>query len=105
MTLVNQTSELLSSAGIEHPESLVAPLFSASLDNALRNGDAVLTGPVARGDAGTVREHLRVLANFDPAVSQAYRSMARLTAVRALAAGTLSPQLAQDLLEILAGEL
>ena len=105
MTLVNQTSELLSSAGIEHPESLVAPLFSASLDNALRNGDAVLTGPVARGDAGTVREHLRVLANFDPAVSQAYRSMARLTAVRALAAGTLSPQLAQDLLEILADEL
>jgi hypothetical protein len=31
--------------------------------------------------------------------------MARLTAVRALAAGTLSPQLAQDLLEVLAGEL
>ena len=105
MTLVNQTSELLINAGIENPESLIAPLFNASLDNALRNGDAALTGPVARGDAGTVKEHLRVLADFDPAVSQAYRSMARLTAVRALAAGTLSPHAAQDLLAILAGEL
>ena len=36
-----------------------APLLSAALDNALRSGDAALTGPVARGDAGTVAAHLR----------------------------------------------
>lgn len=102
MTLVNQTSELLESAGISNPESLVAPLLSASLDNALRNGDSALTGPIARGDAQTVREHLRVLANFDPAVTQAYRSLARLTAVRALASGVLQPQNAESLLALLA---
>ena len=104
MTLVNQTSELLESAGITNPEALVAPLLSASLDNALRNGDSALTGPIARGDAETVREHLRVLANFDPAVTQAYRSLARLTAVRALAAGVLQPQSAENLLTMLADE-
>ena len=104
MTLVNQTSELLESAGITNPEALVAPLLSASLDNALRNGDSALTGPIARGDAETVREHLRVLANFDPAVTQAYRSLARLTAVRALAAGVLQPQSAENLLAMLADE-
>ena len=102
MTLVNQTSELLETAGISNPESLVAPLLSASLDNALRNGDSALTGPIARGDAQTVREHLRVLANFDPAVNQAYRSLARLTAVRALASGVLQPQNAESLLALLA---
>lgn len=102
MTLVNQTSELLESAGISNPETLVAPLLSASLDNALRNGDSALTGPIARGDAQTVREHLRVLANFDPAVTQAYRSLARLTAVRALASGVLQPQNAENLLAMLA---
>ena len=102
MTLVNQTSELLESAGISNPELLVAPLLSASLDNALRNGDSALTGPIARGDAQTVREHLRVLANFDPAVTQAYRSLARLTAVRALASGVLQPQNAESLLALLA---
>ena len=104
MTLVTQTTELLEAAGITNPESLVAPLLGASLDNALRNGDAAITGPVARGDAGTVREHLRVLANFDPAVTQAYRAMARLTAIRALASGTLQPQLAEELLTVLADE-
>ena len=104
MTLVTQTTELLEAAGITNPENLVAPLLGASLDNALRNGDAAITGPVARGDAGTVREHLRVLANFDPAVSQAYRAMARLTAIRALASGTLQPQLAEELLIVLADE-
>ena len=36
-----------------------APLLGAALDNALRAGDAALTGPVARGDAGTVAAHLR----------------------------------------------
>jgi predicted short-subunit dehydrogenase-like oxidoreductase (DUF2520 family) len=105
MTLVNQTLELLESAGITNPEALVAPLLGASLDNALRNGDAALTGPVARGDVETIREHLRVLAKFDPAVTQAYRSMARLTAVRALASGVLQPNSAQNLLTILADEL
>ncbi len=104
MMLVTQTTELLEAAGITNPENLVAPLLGASLDNALRNGDAAITGPVARGDAGTVREHLRVLANFDPAVSQAYRAMARLTAIRALASGTLQPQLAEELLIVLADE-
>ena len=104
MTLVTQTTELLEAAGITNPEDLVAPLLGASLDNALRNGDAAITGPVARGDAGTVREHLRVLANFDPAVTQAYRAMARLTAIRALASGTLQPQLAEELLTVLADE-
>ncbi len=104
MTLVNQTSELLEAAGISNPEALVTPLLSASLDNALRNGDSALTGPISRGDAGTVREHLRVLANFDPAVTQAYRSLARLTAVRALASGKLQPIAAQELLAVLADE-
>jgi predicted short-subunit dehydrogenase-like oxidoreductase (DUF2520 family) len=104
MTLVTQTTELLEAAGITNPEALVAPLLGASLDNALRNGDAAITGPVARGDASTVREHLRVLAKFDPSVTQAYRAMARLTAIRALTSGTLQPQLAEELLTVLADE-
>ncbi|MFE2433030.1 DUF2520 domain-containing protein [Streptomyces sp. NPDC059373] len=33
---------------------MLGPLLGAALDNALRSGDAALTGPVARGDAGTV---------------------------------------------------
>ncbi|MEW5535868.1 Rossmann-like and DUF2520 domain-containing protein, partial [Streptomyces virginiae] len=54
VTLVAQSLELLRKAGVGHPDRMLGPLLGAALDNALRSGDAALTGPVARGDAGTV---------------------------------------------------
>jgi predicted short-subunit dehydrogenase-like oxidoreductase (DUF2520 family) len=68
----------------------------------LRRGDAALTGPVARGDAGTVGAHLEVLARVSPAALSAYAALARLTADRALAAGLLDPTAAEALLDVLA---
>ena len=70
-------------------ERLVAPLLSAALDNALRHGDRALTGPVARGDAGTVRTHLRELGAVDPDLAATYRVLAARTARRAQRAGLL----------------
>jgi len=61
ITLVAQAMDLLAAAGVAEPARLLAPLLSASLDNALRFGDAGLTGPVARGDAATVAAHLAAL--------------------------------------------
>jgi hypothetical protein len=117
---------------VAEPARLLAPLLSASLDNALRFGDAGLTGPVARGDAATVAAHVAALeaaagpsANASaaagagtsagtsaaatasaaagaPAVA-AYVAMARLTADRALAAGILRPADAERLLDVLGG--
>ena len=102
VTLVNQTLDLLRSAGVEDPARLVAPLLSAALDNALRYGDAALTGPVARGDAGTVAAHVRVLGDVSPEARVAYVALARVTADRALAAGMLRPDAAEALLDVLA---
>ncbi|HEX3311722.1 MAG TPA: DUF2520 domain-containing protein, partial [Streptosporangiaceae bacterium] len=61
ITLVAQAMDLLRTAGVAEPARLLAPLLSASLDNALRFGDAGLTGPVARGDAATVAAHVAAL--------------------------------------------
>jgi hypothetical protein len=122
--------DLLRTAGVAEPARLLAPLLSASLDNALRFGDAGLTGPVARGDAATVAAHVAALeavtgtsaaapglsaaaaagspagvpagAAASPAVA-AYVAMARLTADRALAAGILRPADAERLLDVLGG--
>jgi len=102
VTLVTQTLDLLRSAGVEEPARLVAPLLSAALDNALRYGDAALTGPVARGDAGTVAAHVRELGDVSPEARVAYVALARVTADRALAAGTLRPDAAEALLDVLA---
>lgn len=102
MTVVLQSIDLLREAGIESPEPLLAPLLSASLDNALRHGDPALTGPVARGDASTVADHLATMSDLSPVVTDSYRSLARLTADRALAAGLIDPAAAEQLLAVLA---
>jgi predicted short-subunit dehydrogenase-like oxidoreductase (DUF2520 family) len=89
MTLVADCADLLRQAGIGQPERLVAPLLSAALDNVLRHGDRALTGPVARGDLGTVRKHLAVLADRAPDVEPAYRALAKRTVARSRMAGLL----------------
>src|SRR4051794_1609453 len=102
VTLVNQAADLRARSGVEQPARMLGPLLGAALDNALRHGDGALTGPVARGDAGTVRTHLGVLD--EPAVRAAYVAMARLAAVRALAAGTLPTDRAEALLDVLSAD-
>lgn len=71
------------------PERLLAPLVSAALDNALRRGQAALTGPVARGDTAAVAAHLEALTAADPQIAAGYRAMSRRTAERAEASDEL----------------
>lgn len=100
ITLVAQARDLLGRAGVENPARMLGPLLSASLDNALRHGDEALTGPVARGDAGTVATHLRVIAETGAEdILATYKAVARATADRALAAGRLKPERAEALLD------
>ncbi len=102
VTLVAQAVQVLRDSGIDVPERVLAPLLSAALDGALRQGDAVLTGPVARGDAGTVAAHVRELATETADVLPTYVALSRATTVRALADGRLRPQAAAALLDALA---
>jgi predicted short-subunit dehydrogenase-like oxidoreductase (DUF2520 family) len=98
VTLVNEAADVLRAAGVAQPERVLSPLLHAALDNALRLGDAALTGPVSRGDAGTVGKHLdRMPADAVPT----YLALARRTADRAIAAGRLRPQDAALLLDVL----
>jgi predicted short-subunit dehydrogenase-like oxidoreductase (DUF2520 family) len=103
VTLVASSMDLLRASGVDNPQRLLGPLLSAALDNALRFGDAGLTGPVVRGDAGTLQTHLDVLARVSPETTAAYVAMARLTADRALAAGLLAADDAATLLGVLSG--
>jgi predicted short-subunit dehydrogenase-like oxidoreductase (DUF2520 family) len=102
VTQVVQAEDLLTRAGVAQPARMLAPLLSAALDNALRLGDAGLTGPVARGDAETVAGHIDALRADAPEALPAYLALARLTATRALASGMLSAPDGQRLLDVLA---
>lgn len=104
VTLVAQALDALRAAGVEDPKRMLGPLVGAALDNALRMGDAALTGPVARGDVGTVAEHLRQLQGLTPDLRPTYLALARATAERALASGRLRPATAEPLLDILASD-
>ena len=102
VTLVAQAQDLLARAGVAQPARMLGPLLSAALDNALRLGDAALTGPVARGDADTVAGHVAALRLQAPEALPAYLALARLTATRALANGTLTAPEVERLLAVLA---
>ena len=98
VTLVASAADLLRVVGVADPAAVLGPLLGAALDGALRAGDAAATGPVVRGDAGTVRAHLAVLPDD---VRPAYAALARLTADRALTGGRISADQAADLLAVL----
>jgi predicted short-subunit dehydrogenase-like oxidoreductase (DUF2520 family) len=102
VTLVNEAMDRLRDAGVRHPERVLSPLLGAALDNSLRLGDAALTGPVSRGDAGTVAKHIAVLAATAPESVAPYLVLARRTADRAIAAGRLKAADAVPLLDVLA---
>jgi predicted short-subunit dehydrogenase-like oxidoreductase (DUF2520 family) len=102
VTLVVESMDLLGRVGVEDPGRMLGPLLGAALDNALRLGVKGLTGPVARGDAGTVAGHVAALGRVSPEARGAYVALARLTADRALAAGLLRSDVAERLLDVLA---
>ncbi len=71
-------ARVLAVAGL--PTDLVAPLARRAVENALAAGpDATPTGPIARGDAGTVARHLAVLHERAPAEERLYRTLGAAT--------------------------
>jgi predicted short-subunit dehydrogenase-like oxidoreductase (DUF2520 family) len=102
VTLTNEALDRLRDAGVVHPERVLGPLLRAALENTLSMGDAALTGPVARGDAGTIARHLDVLRRVAPDSIPAYLALARRTADRAIASGRLRAMDAEPLLGVLA---
>jgi predicted short-subunit dehydrogenase-like oxidoreductase (DUF2520 family) len=115
VVLVAQAAQALAAAGIEDTGRVLGPLLTAALDGALRASTgsdrpgaiATMTGPVVRGDVGTVRDHLAELTAYAAReaaldVPEGYRTLARAGTQRALAAGRLSEDAAQALLDALA---
>ncbi len=114
VVLVAQAAQALVAAGIEDAGRVLAPLLTAALDGALRASTgtegpgaiATMTGPVVRGDVGTVRDHLAELTAYAARASaldvpEGYRTLARAGTQRALAAGRLTEAAAQALLDVL----
>lgn len=85
--VVAQARELLLGAGVDEPDAFLAPLVTAAVRNAAGRGVSALTGPVRRGDAGTVAEHLAELRAVLPEAVEPYTALMRLALVQARRAG------------------
>jgi predicted short-subunit dehydrogenase-like oxidoreductase (DUF2520 family) len=70
---------LLLAAKVERPEAFLGPLVRASVANAATHGAAALTGPIVRGDLGTVTRHLQAIDADLPELADAYRYLALAT--------------------------
>ena len=80
--------------------AVLGPLMRTTLANLLADGPAhALTGPIARGDVGTVRTHLELLERRAPRHAAAYRALS-LEALR-LAAPRLDDDAVRTLRELL----
>ena len=82
VTLVSSAADVLRAAGATDPAAVLGPLLSAALGNALAAGDSALTGPVARGDAGTVAPTSTLSTPPLPSERSTYLGLARATASR-----------------------
>jgi predicted short-subunit dehydrogenase-like oxidoreductase (DUF2520 family) len=71
--------QLLIAARIDDPRVFLDPLVQASVRNASERGAVALTGPVVRGDLGTVAAHLTAIAEDLPALVAAYRALTAAT--------------------------
>lgn len=101
VTLVAEAMEILAAAGADDPAATLRPLLTAALDNALEDGDAALTGPIVRGDVGTVSAHVADLLADAPQALPSYLALARATLGRAVTDGRLLPIRAARILRVL----
>jgi predicted short-subunit dehydrogenase-like oxidoreductase (DUF2520 family) len=73
------TADLMRAAGIEEAAAadMLMPLVQGTLQNVKNLGlEKALTGPILRGDAATVREHLAALGQI-PGASEVYRVLGK----------------------------
>jgi predicted short-subunit dehydrogenase-like oxidoreductase (DUF2520 family) len=100
VTLVKIASELWQSFGVPPQKATQAllPLLRGTLHNIETIGiPNCLTGPIARGDVGTINKHLEALAETAPQILPTYRELGRQTVPIALAKGKIDKSQAKEL--------
>ncbi len=105
VALLDAIAELGRVAGLDEAGSLAiyGPLIEQTLGNARALGiRAALTGPMTRGDIGTLERHLATLATDAPDVLPLYRAAAEREIALAEARGALTPDVSGRLRTALA---
>jgi len=107
VTLVKLAGDLWSNLGVS-PEKAVSafwPLLQGTMENIQKIGlPKCLTGPIARGDLGTIKRHIEILKKEKPEILSCYKILGWHAIPIALAKGKINSSQAQELKDILKGE-
>lgn len=104
VTLVKLATDLWQTFNIPTKEATRAllPLLRGTIHNLDTVGiPQCLTGPIARGDTGTINKHLEALEKMAPAVLSTYRELGLQTIPVALAKGKINQKQAEELQALL----
>ncbi len=104
VTLVKLATDLWQTFAIPPHQATQAllPLIRGTIHNIDTVGiPQCLTGPIARGDTGTIKKHLEALQKIAPDLLSTYRELGRQTIPIALAKGRINQHQAQELEAIL----
>ncbi len=104
VTLVKLATDLWQTFAVPPQQATQALL--PLLRGAINNIDAIgipqcLTGPIARGDTGTIKKHLTALQEIAPGIVAAYRELGFQTIPIALAKGKINQHKADELQTLL----
>lgn len=100
VTLIDETSQLLEICGIDNHQSTVflEPLLTATLENITNKGtQQALTGPIVRGDIGTIKLHLDALKQTSDTALSLYCVLGLRTLSIAEQSGRLNPTQATEI--------
>ena len=104
VTLVKLALDLWLDLGVSSKEATRAllPLLRGTINNIGNIGlPNCLTGPVARGDLGTIERHLSALETWNPSLLTTYKELGLQTIPIALAKGTVNEQKAEEMKALL----
>lgn len=104
VTLVKTATDLWQSFNIPPEQAIRAllPLMKGTISNIESIGiPQCLTGPIARGDCGTIKKHLDALQKAAPELTRTYRELGLKTIPIALAKGKIDDKQADELAAIL----
>jgi len=107
VALLKMATDLWQTFGIPPAEaaSALLPLLQGTVNNIARIGlPNCLTGPIARGDTGTIRRHLAALQDRAPGILETYRQLALQTIPVALAKGRIGEKTANQMRTLLQGK-
>jgi len=106
VSLMNTVESIYQAIGLNEKDAKTAylPLVYGSLTNIDNSGSITsLTGPIARGDFGTIKKHISAINKNLPQYSSLYSSLGLITVKVAQQKGTLNARQAKTINAILKG--